>query len=311
MNSDMKYNYEFLRKCHGLRFRAEIAGKPAEGIVKVDNDKVYLCHGKELLGYPDAFHRAKVTMFFCEDVSQVGVSAFEIVPRDPETYKDWQVGDKIIRDEEVMIVIFRCSEVVFFKYSNDECSIYPYTCKELYDKGYRLVLTDIEKQILDERQKAEWQPQDGDICYVESVTGYKDAFIYKAGGRKTEYYASSASITLGAVISDENIITLRPATEEEKHKLFDALAKQGKRWNAEKKCVEDIPKPYKFRKGDPVLVRDNECNSWRIGAYVSEDAVSFIADTGKSVVHWRYCIPYNDRTMHLLGTAENYEEGER
>lgn len=34
----------------------------------------------------------------------------------------------------------------------------------------------------------------------------------------------------------------RPATEAEKQSLFDALAKQGKRWNAEKKCIEDLPR---------------------------------------------------------------------
>lgn len=34
----------------------------------------------------------------------------------------------------------------------------------------------------------------------------------------------------------------RPATEAEKQRLFDALAKQGKRWNAEKKQIEDLPR---------------------------------------------------------------------
>lgn len=32
------------------------------------------------------------------------------------------------------------------------------------------------------------------------------------------------------------------ATEAEKQRLFDALAKEGKRWNAEKKCIEDLPR---------------------------------------------------------------------
>ena len=36
--------------------------------------------------------------------------------------------------------------------------------------------------------------------------------------------------------------TLRPATEEERQELLDALSKEGKRWNAEKKCVEDLPR---------------------------------------------------------------------
>ena len=34
----------------------------------------------------------------------------------------------------------------------------------------------------------------------------------------------------------------RPATEAEKQRLFDALAKRGKRWNAEKKQREDLPR---------------------------------------------------------------------
>lgn len=47
----------------------------------------------------------------------------------------------------------------------------------------------------------------------------------------------------------------RYATEAEKQKLLDALAKEGKRWNEEKKCIEDIPK-RKFKKGDKVRIKD-------------------------------------------------------
>ena len=35
---------------------------------------------------------------------------------------------------------------------------------------------------------------------------------------------------------------MRLATEEEKQRLFDALAKKGKRWNAEEKRIEDLPR---------------------------------------------------------------------
>jgi uncharacterized protein YodC (DUF2158 family) len=47
----------------------------------------------------------------------------------------------------------------------------------------------------------------------------------------------------------------RHATEEEKQKLLDALAKKEKKWNAEKKCIEDIP-VRKFKKGDKVRIKD-------------------------------------------------------
>lgn len=47
----------------------------------------------------------------------------------------------------------------------------------------------------------------------------------------------------------------RHATEEEKQKMLDALAKKGKRWNAEKLCVEDIP--AELKKGDLAIFWDN------------------------------------------------------
>lgn len=44
------------------------------------------------------------------------------------------------------------------------------------------------------------------------------------------------------------------ATEDEKQRMLDALAKKGKRWNEEKLRVEDIPQP-KFKKGDKVRIK--------------------------------------------------------
>ena len=51
-----------------------------------------------------------------------------------------------------------------------------------------------------------------------------------------------------------NDLDFRPATEVEKQELVDALAKEGKRWNAEKKCIEYIP-VRKFKKGDKVRIK--------------------------------------------------------
>ena len=49
--------------------------------------------------------------------------------------------------------------------------------------------------------------------------------------------------------------TFRHATEEEKQLLIDAMKKDGKRWNADKKCIEDIPE-RKFNAGDKVRIKD-------------------------------------------------------
>ena len=49
----------------------------------------------------------------------------------------------------------------------------------------------------------------------------------------------------------------RPATEAEKQRLFEVLAKQGKRWNAEKKCIEDLPR-WRASKGGLYYIVNND-----------------------------------------------------
>lgn len=92
----------------------------------------------------------------------------------------------------------------------------------------------------------EWKPRDGDICFVESVDGYKSTFIFKSGAYRTSYYVSEDCISpdeIGnVVVSDYGIKVLRPATDSEKQLLFDALDNEGKMWDAERKQVVDLPK---------------------------------------------------------------------
>ena len=305
MINDMKYTYEFLRKCHGLRFKAEISGEPAEGIVKVDNDKVYLCHGKELLGYPDVFHRAKVTLFFCEDVPQVGVSAFKIVPRDSETYKDWQVGDVFMCNDTKNIILFRCGEIVAYKERYGVYCSALYTCDELLNRGCRLVLTDIEKQILKEGEKEDWKPQDGDICYAQTKRT-PQRFIFIEGHRQYMLVDLTNSGYGLDTDRDWEYSDIRLATDEEKRKLFDALAKEGKRWNAEEKRIEDIPKLHEFCEYDPVLVRDKDYQKWRLLAFERYEEGKKYPYICKNNTGWMQCIPYNKDTGKLLDTSNPY-----
>ena len=85
-------------------------------------------------------------------------------------------------------------------------------------------------------------PKDGDVVSCNSVVA-----IY-AGTNETEgimTYAALYGQRLQTVVSERGwgcTFEYRPATEAEKQRLFDALAKQGKRWNAEKKCIEDLPR---------------------------------------------------------------------
>lgn len=47
----------------------------------------------------------------------------------------------------------------------------------------------------------------------------------------------------------------RHVTKEEKQEFFDELEVKGKRWDADKKCIEDIPE-RKFKIGDKVKIKD-------------------------------------------------------
>ena len=96
-----------------------------------------------------------------------------------------------------------------------------------------------------------FQPKDGDILYRNSLT--ENIVIYK-GTNERGAILSYAGMTTFLGIDKVSVFQtpstgygltkdyIRPATEAEKQRLFDALAKKGKRWNADKKCIEDLPR---------------------------------------------------------------------
>ena len=315
----METNGIDLTKCKGFCFKASIERLTCEGKIQVENGCVYLCQNiidgaecQDRLGFKYSWGILDGSK---EDMKRNHVTDFEIVPRDPETYRDWQVGDRATvpnekwNDSAYKEIIFRSGELVICKDGNGDISG-GYTCGQLHRLGYRLVLTDIEQQIIEERKKAEWKPQDGDI--VAWSNGEIPEFAISIYKEKTYTYITL--FTNGECNSSpnpKNMKIIRPATEDEKQKLFDAMAKGGKRWNAEKKVVEDIPKPYEFKKGEPVLVRDVDNGIWHITTFIERKSGSgrpFYANDGMGRVGYYFCLPYNEKTMHLLGTSRDYEE---
>ena len=320
-----------LTKCKGLCFKASIERLTCEGKIQVEKGCVYLCQNiidgaecQDRLGFKYSWGILDGSK---KDMKRNHITDFEIVPRDPETYRDWQVGDKVTcpdekwNDSAYKEIIFRSGELVICKDGNGDISG-GYTCGQLHRLGYRLVLTDIERQIIEERKKAEWKPQDGDVCFVKTSAGNRFIFIKRDNESDDEIHGYASidtnsrvlylSHSLSCVCDRESIRNFRPATDEEKQLLFDAMAKKGKRWNAEKKVVEDIPKPYEFKKGEPVLVRDNGC-VWKIGVFTKMRADYFqygAMTNGLDECGYHFCIPYNEKTMHLLGTSDDYKEGE-
>lgn len=93
---------------------------------------------------------------------------------------------------------------------------------------------------------------------------------------------------------------IRPATDEEKRILLDALEKEGKCWNAEKKCIEVLPKEHIFKPFERVLVRDLSYECWNI------DLFSHLIDDTDYPYQccnqmWKQCIPY-EGNANLVGT---------
>lgn len=111
--------------------------------------------------------------------------------------------------------------------------------------GAKVSSTDIKYEdgkIVLTAQLEEWRPKDGDICFAEtSSRDQKFIIIFGHNDCSLEYNVSRKDKwTLKKENCQWCYSRIRPATEEEKQQLFDALAEQNKRWNAEKKVVEDV-----------------------------------------------------------------------
>ena len=127
---------------------------------------------------------------------------------------------------------------------------------KINDKIYRL--KEIESGV-DSLMELVEEPKFKDGDFLHSDWGDENITIIcrKINGNDIYYHASKSN-TIGLGLHRysywPNDVDFRLATEAEKQELLDALAKEGKRWNAEELCVEDIPK-RKFNVGDKVVLK--------------------------------------------------------
>lgn len=100
----------------------------------------------------------------------------------------------------------------------------------------------------------------------------------------------------------------RFATDSEKQQLFDALAKEGKRWDSEKKQIVDLKPKCEFKPFDKVLSRRCSEDYWVLNFYSHKTDYYHVCIDGSSNLD---CIPYNEETAHLLGTTDEWKGGEQ
>ena len=165
-------------------------------------------------------------------------------------------------------------------------------------------------------EKAQPEFKDGDIlCVIESTNNYHYILIYECQDDEHIYryvtmLENNSLITeKGSYFTKPKDYSMRYATEEEKQQLFDALAKEGKKWDAEKKAIVNLPKKSEFKIFQKVLVRNYNGEEWIPGFFfrIHNDGCRYILVCGEI---YKQCIPYNDHTEHLLGTTDEWKGGE-
>lgn len=241
--------------------------------------------------------------------------------RDWEKFS-WKKGDVLISDCGFMCIFKEWASDDYTKFNGCYFDGMPNTETAKYSKvdnniayGY---IRDIENrcggklnlETLEIEKQTKFK--DGDIVYISSI-GYLAYGIVKNidnSSKKLEYYVLNDMSTLKfedwLSFEDKHIQTI---TETQQIILFDALAKKGKAWDAEKKQVVDLKPKVELKPFDRVLSRRCSEDYWVLNFYShkSHKTDYHICIDGSSNL---YCIPYNEETAHLLGTTDEWKGGE-
>lgn len=167
-----------------------------------------------------------------------------------------------------------------------------------------------------EIEKTQPEFKDGDIVFMK---GIKDGYFancifilrseYKDGDERAFYYAfynADDKFTTAEYGYTRVHYSLRPATDSEKQQLFDALAKKGKAWDAEKKQIVDLKPKVELNPFDNVLVRHQKTEEWRANIFSHTDKTDEYLDYVCVNGRWEFCIPYIGNES-LLGTTKDVD----
>ena len=182
---------------------------------------------------------------------------------------------------------------VFEKATDDVAQTYIKTIEEHLDGKLNLETLEIEKQP---------EFKDGDIVvYGKSVAICRR--IYK---HTISFYVSLNEM-FGLLFDDEVESSEEYifAKEQEKKKLFDALAKENKAWDSEKKQIVDLKPKVELKPFDKVLVRDSDDMIWCANIFSHMGSHGEYVTIGLGGYH--YCIPYNKETAKLIGTTDDWK----
>ena len=248
----------------------------------------------------------------------------------------WKKGDVLVSKDNVHIIFEKFEDNAYtrFKgkhylwkecdeedYSKEETQMLTYVFKKATDDAAQTYINTIEKRLGGklnretlEVEKAQPEFKDGDIVAVDLER--KNIRIFKE--KENENNFCWGKYYIGFNFNDEgkpiqifknyraDCVSDRFATEEEKQQLFEALAKEGKAWDDEKKAIVDLKTKVELNPFDKVLVRDRKTYHWEV------DLFGFKTEGPNIVYHcvggsWKFCIPYIGNES-LLGTIKDAEK---
>ena len=158
--------------------------------------------------------------------------------------------------------------------------------------------------------------KDGDILFTKTnMLHFPSVFILDTNRNEMRSYVrfliERGHIDYGTPVYNLDTNRFRYATEEEKQQLFDALAKVGKAWDAEKKQIVDLKQKVELKPFDRCIwkIRNCEGSIWQasfvsyvdeygatpMGMSIDEDLVNLIV------------LPYNEETAKLIGTTDDWK----
>ena len=164
-----------------------------------------------------------------------------------------------------------------------------------------------------ETLEIEKQPEfkDGDkLSTPSSFSEGNYVFIFKEYDNQNSlgYYVAVDNALDNLYFSDSSTWcskdeAVRYATEEEKQRLFEALANVGKAWDAEKKAVVDLKPKWTPKPFDRVITRTPD-TPWTANFFSHIDS-----DGVKNCIDDKYlmCLPYNEETAKLIGTTDYWK----
>lgn len=187
----------------------------------------------------------------------------------------------------------------FRKANDDEAQTYINTIEERLGGKLNLETLEIEKQP---------EFKDGDILSIQEDKDHYHAILIFKGGTDVYVYFDyfHRVLTYGTKIDENEKSISHLATEEEKQQLFDALAKENKAWDAEKKQIVDLKPKWTPKPFDRVITRGGDDSIWTANIFSHIDRYGQYVTIG-CIGGYPYCIPYNEETAKLIGTTKDVE----